>query len=195
MICDISDKLEDVGEALAAEYGGNLATLRADVSKADDAAAVVKLAKDRFGAVDHLVNNAGIVTIAPLVETPDEDWERILAVNLTGVFNFIRATLPVMLDQGNGSIVNIASQAGKRGNMYIAPYCASKAGVISLTQTAALEAAPKVRVNCVCPGFINTELQEEEYDVVSEITGQDREEIKAGWMEAMLSAASRRWRT
>lgn len=185
VICDVNEKIEEVGEALAAENGGSVAAMRADVSKTDDAAAVVKLAKDRFGSLDHLVNNAGIVTIAPLVETPDEDWQRILAVNLTGVFNFIRAALPVMLDQGSGSVVNIASQAGKRGNMYIAPYCASKAGVISLTQTAALEAAPRVRVNCVCPGFINTELQEEEYDVVSAITGQDREEIKAGWMEAM----------
>ena len=81
--------------------------------------------------------------------------------------------------------MNIASQAGKRGNLYIAPYCASKAGVISLTQTAALEVAPHVRVNCVCPGFINTELQEEEYDIVASITSQDREEIKTGWLAAM----------
>jgi meso-butanediol dehydrogenase / (S,S)-butanediol dehydrogenase / diacetyl reductase len=184
-ICDISDRLEQTAEALASETGGELEAVRADVTKPEDAVKVIDAAVQRFGSVEHLVNNAGIVTIAPLLQTPDSDWERIIAVNLTGVFNFMRAALPGMLEQGSGSIVNISSQAGKRGNMYIAPYCASKAGVISLTQTAALEVAPTVRVNCVCPGFINTELQEEEYDAVSAITGQDREEIKAGWMEAM----------
>lgn len=185
VVCDISDGLAATAEELRAETGGQVAALRADVADPLDAAAVIDLAKREFGGVDHLVNNAGIVTIGPLAETSDEDWQRTIAVNLTGVFNFLRAALATMLDQGRGSIVNIASQAGKRGNMYIAPYCASKAGVISLTQTAALEAAPKVRVNCVCPGFINTDLQEEEYDQVSAITGQDREEIKSGWMEAM----------
>jgi NAD(P)-dependent dehydrogenase (short-subunit alcohol dehydrogenase family) len=185
VICDISDRLEKTAEALSAETGGTVEAVRADVSQPEDAERVVSVAKERFGSVDHVINNAGIVTIAPLLETSDEDWNRIIAVNLTGVFNFVRAALGAMLDQGGGSIVNISSQAGKRGNMYIAPYCASKAGVISLTQTAALEGAPSVRVNCVCPGFINTELQEEEYDAVSAITGEDREAIKAGWMEAM----------
>ncbi|HEY1854902.1 MAG TPA: SDR family NAD(P)-dependent oxidoreductase [Solirubrobacterales bacterium] len=185
VICDVSEGVEQTAGELAGETGGNVVALRADVTRPDDAARVIAEAKDRFGSVDHLVNNAGIVTIAPLLETSDEDWQRVIAVNLTGVFNFMRAALPPMLEQGAGSIVNISSQAGKRGNQYIAPYCASKAGVISLTQTAALEAAPTVRVNCVCPGFINTELQEEEYDAVSAITGEDRDEIKAGWMAAM----------
>lgn len=185
VICDINETVEETAAALGSETGGTVEALRADVSKPEDAARVITAAKDRFGGVDHLVNNAGIVTIAPLLETPDSDWDRIIAVNLTGVFNFIRAALPTMLEQGSGSIVNISSQAGKRGNMYIAPYCASKAGVISLTQSAALEVAPTVRVNCVCPGFINTELQEDEYDAVAAITGQDREEIKSSWMAAM----------
>jgi NAD(P)-dependent dehydrogenase (short-subunit alcohol dehydrogenase family) len=137
------------------------------------------------GQINHLVNNAGVVRIAPLIDVTDSDWDRVIAVNLKGVFLGMRAVLPHMLEHGTGSIVNIASQAGKRGNRYIAPYCASKAGVISLTQTAALEAAPDVRVNCVCPGFINTELQEEEYGQVSAITGQGRDQIKQSWVEAM----------
>jgi NAD(P)-dependent dehydrogenase (short-subunit alcohol dehydrogenase family) len=90
-----------------------------------------------------------------------------------------------MLERGSGSIVNIASQAGKRGNRYIAHYNASKAGVISLTQTAALEAAPRVRVNCVCPGIINTDLQEAEYAVVSRLTGKTRDQIKGEWLASM----------
>jgi NAD(P)-dependent dehydrogenase (short-subunit alcohol dehydrogenase family) len=97
----------------------------------------------------------------------------------------MKCVLPHMLQRGAGSIVNIASQAGKRGNRFIAHYNASKAGVISLTQTAALEAAPHVRVNCVCPGIINTDLQEQEYGVVSQLTGKSREEIKTEWIASM----------
>jgi NAD(P)-dependent dehydrogenase (short-subunit alcohol dehydrogenase family) len=156
-----------------------------NVASSADVQRMVSEALDWTGQIDHLVNNAGIVGIAALADTSDDDWDRVIDVNLKGVFLGIRAVLPHMLERKRGSIVNIASQAGKRGNLYIAPYCASKAGVISLTQTAALEAAPHVRVNCVCPGFINTELQEEEYDVVASITGQDRDEIKSSWLAAM----------
>jgi NAD(P)-dependent dehydrogenase (short-subunit alcohol dehydrogenase family) len=186
LICDVNaDQVVRTADALGADADASIEAMHADVSDPDDVQAVVDRAIERYGKLDHLVNNAGIVTIAALAETNEDDWDRTIAVNLKGVFLGMRAVLPHMLEQGRGSVVNIASQAGKRGNTYIAPYCASKAGVISLTQTAALEAAPAVRVNCVCPGFINTELQEEEYDQVAAITGEDRETIKAGWMDAM----------
>ncbi len=186
LICDVNEGgVTATGEELASGHDAPVESMHADVAVADDMSAVVRHATERHGPVDHLVNNAGIVTIAALTDTTDDDWDRVIAVNLKGVFLGMRAVLPQMLERGHGSIVNIASQAGKRGNRYIAPYCASKAGVISLTQTAALEAAPHVRVNCVCPGFINTELQEEEYDAVSAITGEDRNAIKAGWESAM----------
>jgi NAD(P)-dependent dehydrogenase (short-subunit alcohol dehydrogenase family) len=185
-ICDVNrDGVAATASELSGEHGREVAGLHADVSDAQSVQAVVEHAIERHGGVDHLVNNAGIVTIAPLTETSESDWDRVIAVNLKGVFLGMRAVLPHMLERGSGSVVNVASQAGKRGNKFIAPYCASKAGVISLTQTAALEAAPSVRVNCLCPGFINTELQEEEYDAVSAITGEDRDAIKAGWMDAM----------
>ena len=186
VVCDVNgEQLAATVEDLGVDAAGSVEGIYADVAVADDVQRVMDSAIELNGAVDHLVNNAGIVTIAPFAETTERDWDRITAVNLKGVFLGIRAALPGMLERRRGSITNIASQAGKRGNKYIAPYCASKAGVISLTQTAALEAAPDVRVNCVCPGFINTELQEEEYDQVAAITGEDREEIKAGWMAAM----------
>jgi NAD(P)-dependent dehydrogenase (short-subunit alcohol dehydrogenase family) len=186
VVCDVNEQqLATTVEELGADAAGSVEAIYADVAVADDMQRVIDRAIEANGAVDHLVNNAGIVTIAPFAKTTENDWDRIIAVNLKGVFLGMRAALPGMLERGRGSITNIASQAGKRGNKYIAPYCASKAGVISLTQTAALEAAPDVRVNCVCPGFINTELQEEEYDQVAAITGENREEIKAGWMAAM----------
>jgi NAD(P)-dependent dehydrogenase (short-subunit alcohol dehydrogenase family) len=155
------------------------------VSREEDVRALIERAVSEFAGVDHLVNNAGTITISPLVEITTADWDRVIDVNLKGVFLGMKCALPHMLERGSGSIVNIASQAGKRGNRFIAHYNASKAGVISLTQTAALEAAPQVRVNCVCPGVINTVLQEQEYEVVSRLTGKSRDVIKAEWTESM----------
>lgn len=186
VLADINQPLLEVTAAeLEGSAQGRVMSVAADISSAGDVEQIVAGALDWRGQIDHLINNAGIVRIARFVDGTEEDWDRVIAVNLKGVYLGMRAVLPHMLRRGMGSIVNIASQAGKRGNEYIAPYCASKAGVISLTQTAALEAAPQVRVNCVCPGFINTELQEEEYDQVAAITGQNRDEIKESWVAAM----------
>lgn len=164
---------------------GTAVAVKCDVSREGDVRALVARAITDFGRVDHFVNNAGTITIAPLVAIAETDWDRVIDVNLKGVFLGMKSVLPHMLERGSGSIVNIASQAGKRGNRYIAHYNASKAGVISLTQTAALEAAPRVRVNCVCPGIINTHLQEQEYEVVSQLTGKSRDEIKSEWIASM----------
>jgi NAD(P)-dependent dehydrogenase (short-subunit alcohol dehydrogenase family) len=186
LIADINEqRLHQTAEALATDSRRAVEALRVDVSSEADVAAMVGRTLEWRGKIDHLINNAGIVRIAALSHVVESDWDDVIDVNLKGVFLGMRAVLPEMLERRSGSIVNIASQAGKRGNRYIAPYCASKAGVISLTQTAALEAAPHVRVNCVCPGFINTELQEEEYDQVAAITGQNRDEIKGSWLSAM----------
>jgi meso-butanediol dehydrogenase/(S,S)-butanediol dehydrogenase/diacetyl reductase len=170
---------------LGAGAEGSAVAAQCDVSREDEFRALISRVLTEFGAVDHLVNNAGTITISPLVEIAESDWDRVIDVNLKGVFLGMKCVLPHMLERGSGSIVNVASQAGKRGNPFIAHYNASKAGVISLTQTAALEAAPNVRVNCVCPGIINTELQEQEYDVVSRLTGKSRGEIKSEWIASM----------
>jgi NAD(P)-dependent dehydrogenase (short-subunit alcohol dehydrogenase family) len=186
LLADVNEpQLEQTAQQLNATDGGGLDSVVADVADPDAVARMVDRALAWRGRIDHLINNAGIVRIAALTDATVDDWDRVIDVNLKGVFLGMRAVLPHMLERGGGTIVNVASQAGKRGNEYIAPYCASKAGVISLTQTAALEAAPHVRVNCVCPGFINTELQEEEYDTVAAITGQERDEIKDGWLRSM----------
>jgi NAD(P)-dependent dehydrogenase (short-subunit alcohol dehydrogenase family) len=186
ILADINaDKVERTATELANSTEGIAVAAPCDVSSEEDFRRLVLRAISEFGAVDHLVNNAGTITISPLVEIAETDWVRVIDVNLKGVFLGMKCVLPHMLERRTGSIVNIASQAGKRGNRYIAHYNASKAGVISLTQTAALEAAPHVRVNCVCPGIINTDLQEQEYAVVSRLTGKGREEIKAEWIASM----------
>lgn len=186
LICDINaEQVARTASELAVSTGSFVDAIPADVSSSADMSTVADRALSQFGRIDHLVNNAGIVTIAPFLDTPESDFDRIMAVNLKGVFLGMRAVLPHMLERKSGSIVNIASQAGKRPNAFIAPYNASKAGVISLTRTVAVEAAPYVRVNCVAPGFINTELQEEEYDVVSALTGRPRDEIKQSWIDSM----------
>jgi NAD(P)-dependent dehydrogenase (short-subunit alcohol dehydrogenase family) len=186
VVCDINeDGARATASQLTARSGRTVTAIPADVSDLDDVDRLVEDVTSNFGRIDHLINNAGTIAIAPITDTQPQVWDRVLAVNLRGVFLLTRAVLPVMSAAGSGSIVNVASQAGKRPNRYIAAYCASKAGVISLTRTAALEAAPVVRVNCVCPGFIDTELQEEEYGVVSALTGQPRDEIRQSWLDAM----------
>ncbi len=186
LLCDLDgEKVQRTARELQVKAPARTIAATCDVSREEDLQAIVEQATAEFGAIDHLVNNAGTISIAPLVDIDESEWDRVIDVNLKGVFLGMKCVLPHMLERGSGSVVNIASQAGKRGNRYIAHYNASKAGVISLTQSAALEAAPSVRVNCVCPGIINTDLQEQEYDIVSRLTGKSREEIKSEWIASM----------
>ena len=129
-----------------------------DLTRADEVAGLVERVLDRFGTVDILVNNAGIAgPTKPLVEVTDEEWDQVLAVNLTGVFLCCRAVLPTMLKNQSGRIVNVASIAGKEGNPTLAPYSSTKAGVICLTKALAKEVCQQgVYVNCVTPAVIDT---------------------------------------
>ena len=133
--------------------GGHAQAVEADVS---DAAAVQAMA-DAVGAVDVLVNNAGIIQEKPFLETTEADWDRMLAVDLKAVFLVCRAVIPGMLARGGGAIVNIASDLGILGRERYAPYCAAKAGVIGLTKSLAREFAPQhIRANAVAPGPVAT---------------------------------------
>ena len=136
-----------------AAAGGRAQAIEADVS----AAAAVQRMAGAVGAVDVLVNNAGVIQEKPFLETTEADWDRMLAVDLKAVFLVCRAFVPGMLSKGQGAIVNIASDLGILGRERYAPYCAAKAGVIGLTKSLAREFAPQqIRANAVAPGPVAT---------------------------------------
>ena len=134
-----------------------------DVTDPDSAAAMCAAVRDRWGRVDVLVNNAGIAgPTAPVAAYPPDAWQRVIAVNLTGVFHCTRACLPLMTAAGYGRIVNIASIAGKDGNPDMSAYSASKGGVIAFTKSVAKEVARTgILVNCVVPGVIDAGLTDQ----------------------------------
>jgi 2-dehydro-3-deoxy-L-rhamnonate dehydrogenase (NAD+) len=162
----IADVAED-GAAAAVERlrerGGEAEAAVADVTRPEEVAATFERAIEAFGQLDILVNNAGITgRDAPLWETSDEDWERVLGLNLTATFYCCRAAVPHMRERRSGAIVNVASISGKEGNPNMIPYSVSKAGVICLTKALAKEVIQDgVRVNCVAPGVIETPLLEQ----------------------------------
>ncbi len=148
--------------ALIAKEGRDATFVPVDVSKAADVQRMVKTTLDRYDTLDILVNNAGIYTQGDVVQTTEEDWHRILGVNLTGVFLCSKYCAPAMIESGGGAIVNIASEAGIVGIKNQVAYNVSKSGVIALTKSMALDFAPhNVRVNCLCPGRTLTPLVEQ----------------------------------
>ncbi|MFH1447112.1 MAG: 3-oxoacyl-ACP reductase family protein, partial [Chloroflexota bacterium] len=130
-----------------------------DVSKKKDVDSMVKKAVKRFGQVDILVNNAGVVRQKPLLETTEKDWDFVIDINLKSVFLCTQAVAPGMMKRKSGKIVSTASIAGEVGFLNIAPYCASKAGIINMTRELALELSPHgINVNAIAPGIIRTEM-------------------------------------
>jgi len=183
----LSDLNEEGVVKTAGELGqnGNTFAVRCDVTKAEDVTSLVESAVDHLGAVDVFVNNAGTITMRQVVDLGEDEWDLVMDVNAKGVFLCTRAILPHMLERKSGSIVNIASQAGKRGYKLFAHYCASKAAVIVFSKGVALEVAPHVRINCVCPGIVNTDMMEREYAWEQAMTGEPKESIQTRWMSGI----------
>lgn len=140
-----------------------------DVSKSEDVQHLVKLAMETYGQIDFAFNNAGIEGISnPTALCSEDNWNQVIAINLTGVFLCMKYILPVMLEQGSGAIVNNASVAGLVGFQNSPAYVASKHGIVGLTKTTALEYITKgIRVNAVCPGIIKTPM-------IDRFTGKDK---------------------
>jgi 3alpha(or 20beta)-hydroxysteroid dehydrogenase len=168
------DLLDAEGEATAAKLradGLDVDYLHLDVTAPTDWARAVRYTTDRNGGLDVLVNNAGIVHVNPLVDETLEDWKALLAVNVTGVLLGMQAAIPALRARGGGSIVNISSIFGLAGASGYVAYCASKAAVVAMTKTAALEhAGDKIRVNAVCPGGVRTAMNENEGSGVVPLT-------------------------
>lgn len=142
-------------------------------------------ASEQFGPIDILVNNAGAAPTAPFHKLGTEDWRQVMALNLDGVFNCIRAALPAMRERQRGRIVNIASTAALRGYAYVSAYSAAKHGVLGLTRSLALELATTgITVNAVCPGFTDTDIIRDSVAGIVEKTGRSQEEALAHFTRA-----------
>ncbi len=152
------EKLEEVAQAIRRGGGEAVATV-CDVSSEADSKQAVKDAEQAFGSVNVLVNNAGALSVSTVEGISVEDWDRLMATNLKGPFLMSRAVLPAMRRAGGGAIVNVGSVLGLVAMKDRAAYCASKGGVTMLTKAMALDHAhEKIRVNCICPAIVETEL-------------------------------------
>ncbi|MBX3567350.1 MAG: SDR family oxidoreductase [Rhizobiaceae bacterium] len=148
---------EDVHGGVDGMAAAAVATLQGDVRKAETATKAVDLALSRFGRLDILVNNAAIIVTKDILSTDEEEWNDVMAVNVTGVFHHCKAALKHMVGQKSGAIVSVSSISGLVGLPFQAVYCASKGAIVQLTRQLAIDYAPHgIRVNSVAPGSIDT---------------------------------------
>lgn len=155
----VTDVDQAAAEVTAKELGRGAVGLAADVTSKESVEEMVAEVKNRFGRVDVLVNNAGWDKAGPFVDSDEADWQRVVAINLFGTLNCAKAVLPLMAEQGSGSVVNVGSDAGRVGSSGEAVYSAAKGGVIAFTKAAAREMARyQINVNCICPGPTDTPL-------------------------------------
>ena len=170
----LADILDDVGDQHARDLqaaGHNVHFLHLDVTDPQHWNAAVQAAEERFGHLDVLINNAGVLRVAPVVDESDDGWHTTMAVNSTGVFYGMRAAIPALCRNGGGSIINIASIYGPVGAPGYIAYTASKGAVIAMTKVAALEHTQhRIRVNAICPGPVRTPMSEEEGDASVDVT-------------------------
>jgi NAD(P)-dependent dehydrogenase (short-subunit alcohol dehydrogenase family) len=157
-----------VAKAIEADRGKAL-FVHGDVTRESDARLAVEATTGRLGALDILFNNAGIIRRTTIVDTTEEDWDRVIAVNLKGVYWMSRLAVPVMSRAGGGIIINTASVWGLVGGARAAAYCASKGAVVLLTKAMALDHGPQnIRVNCICPGDTDTPMLRQEAGMLGE---------------------------
>ena len=160
------------------QAGGIAQFVRCDVTNTSDVEQLTERVTNSLGGIDILVNNAGVSLVKPFQETSEADWDRIIDVNMKGVFLCCRSVVPHMIGRLNGKIVNISSLAGKFASPLQVPYCASKWGVLGFTQALAYELAKyNINVNAICPGVVRTPMWEALLEELSAKRGVDKEII------------------
>lgn len=175
----VADIRADLGQAVVDEItaeGGQAIFVRCDVTRAQDCREVLRQVGRQFGGVDILFNSAGVIHRASVVDTSEDDWDHVMAVNVKSMFLFGKYAVPLMVESGGGSIIHVSSGWGLVGGRKAAAYCASKGAVVLLTKAMALDhGGQNIRVNCICPGDTDTPLLREE----ARQLGQDPEEFTA----------------
>ncbi|MDW3612094.1 MAG: SDR family oxidoreductase [Nitrososphaeraceae archaeon] len=156
------DSVDNVIEEILDKFPSkkeNILGLKCDVSKHSEVKSLVDVSVKRFGRIDVLVNNAGIVYFKCLLDTTEEEWDKTIDTNLKGVFLFTKEVLPYMIENKSGVIINVSSGAGKSGFPNLSAYCASKFGVIGLTESVAKEVTDyNVKIMAICPGRVDTKM-------------------------------------
>jgi len=168
----IADVIEEAGQAVAQEIvgnGGRALFESADVTRAADCKRMLNRVSREFGPIHVLFNNAGIIRRASILELSEEDWDRVMTVNVKSIFILSRQVIPLMAHAGGGSIINMASGWGLTGGPRAAVYCASKGAVVLLTKAMAIDHGPQnIRVNCICPGDTDTNMLRNEAQQLGE---------------------------
>lgn len=185
VIADVDLAAAQATAAQIEARGGRAHAVRADVRVAADAEAAVQAAVSAFGRLDLLVNNAGIFPLIPVLDVPEEVWDRVIDINLKGAFLFAKAAAKQMVQAGRGGkIINLASVDAVHPNGMATPYNASKGGVLMLTKGLALELAPhQILVNAVAPGGITTPGTDEARNRVAAAAGIPNDAILQGWIQ------------
>jgi 3-hydroxybutyrate dehydrogenase len=170
--------IEQARSAIESEFGTRAVYSPADMSKPEEIADMIKLAEGTFGAVDVLVNNAGIQFVSPIEEFPREKWDQIIAINLSSAFHAMHAAIPGMKARKWGRIINTASAHSLVASPFKSAYVAAKHGIAGLTKTAALELATSgVTVNCISPGYVWTPLVEKQIPDTMKARGLTKEQV------------------
>jgi meso-butanediol dehydrogenase/(S,S)-butanediol dehydrogenase/diacetyl reductase len=190
VIADLPSVRADMEETQRLVEAEGVQSLLVDVDVRDwsQVSAMAQAALERFGRIDVLVNNAGVIGVAPVVAMTEEQWDLVIDVNLKGTFLCSKAVAPHMMERRSGRIINMSSQAGRRGSPGLAHYCTTKFGLIGFTQSLALELAQfNVTVNAICPGVVDTAMWRQHLlPAISALRGGNINETWETWVRERI---------